>query len=67
MATWVLDIFQKFYLVKNHKIANNSTTTKTIEKMRSFGFRNRYTLVLRFLQRLFNYLTKKNLSKFTIP
>jgi hypothetical protein len=32
VATWVPDMFGNFYLVKNHKIAHNSTTTKAGEK-----------------------------------
>ncbi len=28
--------FCNFYLVKNHKIANNSTTTKAIEKISTY-------------------------------
>ncbi len=28
VAAWVLDIFCNFYLVKNHKIANDSTTAQ---------------------------------------
>ncbi len=27
------DMFRNFYLVKNHKIVHNSTTTKAIEKI----------------------------------
>ncbi len=30
---WQLGYFCNFYLVKNHKIANNSTNTKTKEKI----------------------------------
>ncbi len=33
MAAWVLDIFCDFYKVKNHKTADNSTTTKAREKI----------------------------------
>jgi hypothetical protein len=33
VATWVPDMFCNFYLVKNHKIAKKSTTTKAIEKI----------------------------------
>ncbi len=32
VAAWVSDMFSNFYLVKNHKIANNSTTTTAREK-----------------------------------
>jgi len=32
MAAWVSDMFYNFYLVKNHKIANNSTSTEPREK-----------------------------------
>jgi hypothetical protein len=32
VASWVKDMVRNFYLVKNHKIANNSTTTKAREK-----------------------------------
>jgi hypothetical protein len=32
VATWVQNIFWKFYLVKNHKIAKNSTTSLAIKK-----------------------------------
>ncbi len=30
---WVSDMFGNFYLVKNHKIANNSATNKAREKL----------------------------------
>jgi hypothetical protein len=33
MAAWVPDMFCNFYLVKNHKIANNSRTTEAREKL----------------------------------
>jgi hypothetical protein len=33
VAAWVPDMFCNFYLVKNDKIANNSTTTKAREKI----------------------------------
>jgi hypothetical protein len=33
VAAWVSDMIRNFYLVKNHKIANNSTTTKAREKI----------------------------------
>jgi hypothetical protein len=33
MAAWVPDMFSHFCLVKNHKIANNSTTTNAREKI----------------------------------
>jgi hypothetical protein len=32
VAAWFPDMFCNFYLVKNHKIAKNSTTTKAKEK-----------------------------------
>jgi hypothetical protein len=32
VAAWVLDMFRKFYLVKNHIIDNNSTNGKVREK-----------------------------------
>jgi len=32
VAAWVPDMFSNFYLVKNHKIAENSTTAKSREK-----------------------------------
>jgi hypothetical protein len=32
VAAWLPDMFYNFYLVKNHKIAINSTTTKAREK-----------------------------------
>jgi hypothetical protein len=35
VAAWVPDMFRDFYLVKNHKIVKNSTTTKAREKIRS--------------------------------
>jgi hypothetical protein len=28
VAAWLPDLFCKFYLVKNHKVAKNSTTTR---------------------------------------
>ncbi len=31
VATWAPDMFCNFYFLKNHKIANNSMTTKTRE------------------------------------
>jgi hypothetical protein len=33
LAAWVAAMFCAFYLVKNNKIANNSTTTIAREKM----------------------------------
>ncbi len=33
MAAWVPDSFCNFYLVKSHKIANNSSTTEAGEKI----------------------------------
>jgi len=33
VAAQVSDMFCNFYLVKNHKIADNSTTTKVREKI----------------------------------
>ncbi len=33
VAEWFTDMFCNFYLVKNHKIAKNSTTTKAREKL----------------------------------
>ncbi len=33
MAAWVPDMFCDFYLAKNHKIVNNSTTTEAGEKI----------------------------------
>jgi hypothetical protein len=33
VAAWVTGMFCNFYLVKNHKIADNSTTTKATEKI----------------------------------
>jgi hypothetical protein len=35
LAALFSDMFCNFYLVKNHKIANNSTTTKAREKIRT--------------------------------
>jgi hypothetical protein len=32
-AAWFPDMFCNFYLLKNHKIAKNSTTTRAREKM----------------------------------
>ncbi len=44
VAAWFPDMVRNFYLVKNHKIANNSTITKAGEKinavLESLGFRN---------------------------
>jgi hypothetical protein len=43
VAAWFSDVFCSFYLVKNDKIANNSTTTKAREKistgLESLGFK----------------------------
>jgi hypothetical protein len=33
VAVWFADMFCNFYLVKNHEIAKNSTTTKDGEKI----------------------------------
>jgi len=33
VAAWAVDMFCDFYLMKNHKIAKNSTTTKAREKL----------------------------------
>jgi hypothetical protein len=33
VASWISDMFCNFYLVKNHKMAENSTTTKGKEKI----------------------------------
>jgi hypothetical protein len=33
VAAWVQDMFCNFYLIQNHKIANNSTTIKAREKI----------------------------------
>jgi hypothetical protein len=33
VAAWVSDMFCNFYFVKNQKIAQNSTTIKTSEKI----------------------------------
>ena len=37
-ATWVLDMFCNFYVVKHRKIAKNSTTTKANEKISTHEF-----------------------------
>ncbi len=37
VAAWVPDMFCNFYLVKSHKIANNSATTEAREKKHRFG------------------------------
>jgi hypothetical protein len=37
VAAWVLDIFNNFYLVKNHEIVKNSTTTEVIKNKHRFG------------------------------
>jgi hypothetical protein len=36
VATLVPDMFSNFYLVKNHKIANNSATTEAKEKLSTY-------------------------------
>ncbi len=36
VAALVPDMFCKFHLVKNHKIANNSATTEAREKIRTY-------------------------------
>jgi hypothetical protein len=36
VAALVLDMFYNFYLVKNHKIVNNSPTTEAREKISTF-------------------------------
>jgi hypothetical protein len=37
VAALVPDMFCNFYLVQNHKIANNSATSKAREKISTFG------------------------------
>jgi hypothetical protein len=37
VVAWFTDMFSNFYLVKNYKIAKNSTTTEAREKNHSFG------------------------------
>ncbi len=32
-AIWVLNMFCKFYTLKNHKIVKNATTTEAMEKI----------------------------------
>ncbi len=54
----VPDMFWNFHLVKNHKIANNSATTETREKIST------YFESLEFFYVMF-YLIKKKQSKFT--
>ncbi len=39
VASQVSDMFCKFYLLNNHKIANNSTTTEAGEKISTGIFR----------------------------
>jgi hypothetical protein len=39
VAAWFPDLFCNFYLVKNHQIAKNSTTTKAREEKHRFGIR----------------------------
>jgi hypothetical protein len=36
MAALVPDMFPNYYLVKNHKIANNSATTEAKEKIHAY-------------------------------
>ncbi len=50
VAAWVPDMFCNFYLVKNHKIAKNSTTSKAREKNKyRFGiFRIFYVRLTKF-------------------
>ncbi len=36
VAAWFPDMFCNFYLVKNHKITKNSTTTKAGEKISTY-------------------------------
>jgi hypothetical protein len=35
VAEWFPDMFRHFYIVKNHKIAKSSTTSKAREKIKS--------------------------------
>ncbi len=52
VAAWVSDMFCNFYFVKNHKIANNSTTNKARLKISS------YLESLEFQKCIKVYLTK---------
>jgi hypothetical protein len=36
VAAWLSDMFCNFYLVKNHKFANNSETTEAREKISTY-------------------------------
>jgi hypothetical protein len=49
VAAWVSEMFCNFYLVKNHKIVQNSTTTKASENistnLESLGFFDVFHLI----------------------
>jgi hypothetical protein len=36
VAAWVPEMFENFYLLKNHKTANNSTATEAREKLSTY-------------------------------
>ena len=52
VAAWLPDMFWNCYLVKNHKIAKNSTTTKAREKIcadsESLEFKKIYVCLTKF-------------------
>jgi hypothetical protein len=62
VAAWVTDMFCNVYLVKNHKIANSSTTTKATEKistdLKSLEFKNFFDECLTKIKHSQNLLNK---------
>jgi len=64
MAAWVTDMFWDFYLVKDHKIANNSTTTNLKEFYKSFDAYfdkfHKYQILLNKISRIFLVSTHAN-------
>jgi hypothetical protein len=54
VAAWFKDMFCNFHLVKNHKIAKNSTTTKAREKNKH-RFR-----IPRIFKRMFDEIEKQS-------
>ncbi len=62
VAAWVLDMFDNFYFVKNHKIVKNSTTTDAREKismdLEFLEFENFFWWMFDLIKKLKFYLLK---------
>ncbi len=65
MAAWVSVMFCNFYIVKNHKIDNNSTTTKARGKLNTwnpYDFRKHFDIYLTKFKIIKLYLNWPHIS-----